>query len=68
MHVGGIFCDLAKASDCLSHNILLTKLHFMAFKEQLQKCSHPNNWIEKGCNKITKKQPNFFLKLENSKT
>jgi hypothetical protein len=28
MHVGGIFCDLAKSFDCVSQEILLSKLHF----------------------------------------
>jgi hypothetical protein len=28
MHVGGFFCDLAKALDNANHEILLAKLHF----------------------------------------
>jgi hypothetical protein len=32
MHVGRILCDLAKASDCLYHEILLTKSYFLGIQ------------------------------------
>jgi hypothetical protein len=34
MHVGGIFWDLAKAFDCVSHEICWLNYIIMEFKEQ----------------------------------
>jgi hypothetical protein len=35
--VGGIFCDLRKAFDCVSHDILLSKMEFYIIKGITQK-------------------------------
>jgi hypothetical protein len=35
--VGGIFCDLRKAFECVSHDILLSKMEFYGIKEIAQK-------------------------------
>jgi hypothetical protein len=38
MHVGGIFCDLAKASDYVNHEILLVKLHYYGIQRTVANC------------------------------
>jgi hypothetical protein len=35
MHVGGIFCDLPKAFDCVNHEILPAKSHYSGIQETL---------------------------------
>jgi len=32
MHVGGIYCDLAKAFDCVNHGTSFAKLHFYGIR------------------------------------
>jgi hypothetical protein len=40
MHVGGIFCELAKAFDCVNNEVLLTILRYFGIKGSM------TNWFK----------------------
>jgi hypothetical protein len=59
MHVGGIFCDLAKATDCVNHEILLVKLHYYGIQGKVA------SWFR---SYLTNRKQKTEIKLfENSK-
>jgi hypothetical protein len=57
MHVGGVFCDLAKAFDCLNHEILLAKLHFCGIQ------GVSGDWFR---SYLTKRRENIEVKSPNT--
>jgi hypothetical protein len=69
MHVGGIFCDLAKAFDCVNHEILLTKLHYFGIKgSRVNWCkSYKTNRKQKIEIKIPLYNPKYLLILGNNR-
>jgi hypothetical protein len=52
MHVGGIFCDLAKAFDCVNHEILLVKLYYYGIQGTISDWFRSCLTNRKSCNKI----------------
>jgi hypothetical protein len=63
LHVGGIFCDLSKAFDCVNHEILLMKLHFYNIQGVTTDWfrSYLTNRIQKVEIKSLSSSENFFL-------
>jgi len=56
MHVGRIFCDLAKAFDCMNHEILLAILHFHGIQ------GVPEDWFR---NYLTNRRQKVEVKSPN---
>jgi hypothetical protein len=67
MHFSGLLCDLAKAFDCVYHEILLAKLHYYGIQRTVANWFRAYLTNRKQKTEIKSLQ-NFFLKMGNSKT
>ena len=61
MHVGGIFCDLANAFDCINYKILLAKLHFCGIWGVSENCFR--YYLSNRRPKVEVKSPNTAQKF-----
>jgi hypothetical protein len=57
--VGGLFCDLQKASDCVNHDILLAKMEFYAFTGIVNKLL--KSYLDNRFQRVTLKDTNIKL-------
>jgi hypothetical protein len=58
MHVGGIFCVLAKAFDCVNHDILLSKYNFCGIQGKTGQWFKSHNLMAKKKKRVEIKSPN----------
>ena len=55
--VGGLFCDLHKAFDCVNHDILLAKMEFYGISGIANKLMR--SYLENRCQKISMTDSKF---------